>query len=204
MKFSPHTLFLMDIINRPNVATRSLKWHFKWLSYTTCHIEQWLKSSSGCSKCKIHSREEYFSLQEVTHFISLAAHNIQTKKSNLEELTVRNQTVSCDCEHISRRWSDVMFSLLGGNGLSDITAAHTEYKSHLCFLKHCQSYTAGLAHGKAPQWAVPLYNTHSPNIAPTLLLLSLHVFESEESCGASSEETFPSSCDKWISSFNVE
>lgn len=73
----------MDIINRPNVATRSLKWHFKWLSYTTCHIEQWLKSSSECSKCKIHSREEYFSLQEVTHFISLAAHNIQTKKSNL-------------------------------------------------------------------------------------------------------------------------
>lgn len=46
LKSSPHTLFLMD-----------MKWCFKWLSYTTCQIEQRQRWSSECWKCKIHLRE---------------------------------------------------------------------------------------------------------------------------------------------------
>ena len=64
-KSSSQTLFIMGMINNPNITNRPLKWHFKWLICSTCQIEQWQRWSSGVQYVK-YTQESIF-----THLIVL-------------------------------------------------------------------------------------------------------------------------------------
>lgn len=64
-KSSSQTLFIMDMINNPNITNRPLKWHFKRLICSTCQVEQWQSWSSGVQYVK-YTQESIF-----THLIVL-------------------------------------------------------------------------------------------------------------------------------------